>query len=62
MLAQGALIVEWPERLGDLIPEENLWIDLEHVSVEQRRLSFVSRGARYDELSNEIRRSIAGVK
>jgi tRNA threonylcarbamoyladenosine biosynthesis protein TsaE len=28
MLAEGALIIEWPERLGNLIPKEHLWIAL----------------------------------
>src|SRR5215467_12244522 len=30
MLADGALIIEWPERMPELIPAERLWIQLEH--------------------------------
>jgi tRNA threonylcarbamoyladenosine biosynthesis protein TsaE len=60
MLAEGALIVEWPERLGDLIPPEHLWIDLEHISEEHRQMKFHARGARYDELLDGIRQSMVG--
>jgi tRNA threonylcarbamoyladenosine biosynthesis protein TsaE len=60
MLVEGALIVEWPERLGDLIPPEHLWIDLEHISEEHRQMKFHARGARYDELLDGIRQSMVG--
>ncbi len=60
MLAQGALIIEWPERLGNLIPEERLWINLEHVDEEQRQMRFHSHGARYDELLKIFHRSAVG--
>src|SRR5689334_25189361 len=29
MMAEGILIVEWPERLGGLIPQERLWVTLD---------------------------------
>ncbi len=60
MLAEGALIVEWPERLGALIPGERLWIDFEHIDDESRQMKFHAQGARYDELLNGIRQSIVG--
>jgi tRNA threonylcarbamoyladenosine biosynthesis protein TsaE len=56
MLAQGALIVEWPERLGSLVPDERLWIHFDHMDEGERGIRFHSRGLRYDELLNEIRR------
>ena len=59
-LAEGALIVEWPERLGDLIPKENLWINLEHISEEHRQMNFHAHGGRYDELLDGIRQSMFG--
>lgn len=54
MLAQGALIIEWPERLGGLIPEEHLWINFDHVDEGQRRLHFNARGARYHKLLKDV--------
>lgn len=60
MLAEGALVVEWPERLEYLIPEERLLIQLEHISEEHRRMNFHARGKRYDELLDEVRRAMVG--
>jgi tRNA threonylcarbamoyladenosine biosynthesis protein TsaE len=60
MLADGVLIVEWPERLGDLLPSERLWIQFEHVADEQRKLQFSAKGARYDSMLDDIRQSMFG--
>src|SRR5258706_203879 len=58
MLMDGALIVEWPERLGNLIPEERLWIDFEHVDQEHRQIIFKAQGERYQGLLKNIRQSV----
>ncbi len=60
MLAEGALIIEWPERLGDLIPKEHLHIRLEHISEEHRQMNFHAHGKHYDNLIDSIRQSMVG--
>ena len=60
MLADGALIIEWPERMAELIPSERLWIKLEHVDDEEREMKFKARGKRYDELLNVVRHAFGG--
>jgi len=60
MLADGALIIEWPERMDGLIPAERLWIKLEHIDDEEREMKFKARGKRYDQLLDVIRRAIGG--
>ena len=60
MLAEGALIVEWPERLGGLIPAEHLQIRFEHMAEEHRRMEFHAHGIRYDGLLDEVRRLVVG--
>jgi len=60
MLADGALIVEWPERMAGLIPSERLWIKLEHVDEEEREMKFKASGKRYDELLGVIRHALGG--
>ncbi len=60
MLAEGALIVEWPERLGDLIPVDHLQIHFGHIAEEHRRLEFHAYGLRFDGLLNEVRRLVMG--
>lgn len=60
MLNEGVLIVEWPERLGNLIPDERLWITFDHVSDEQRLMSFNANGSRYQGILDDIRQSMFG--
>ena len=60
MLAEGALVIEWAERMGDLIPKERMWIKLEHIAEEQRQMVFNANGKRYDELLEGIRQSMFG--
>lgn len=61
MLAQGPLLVEWPERMLKLIPRERLWVQLEHIDPQERRLKFDSHGSRYDHLLEVVRRATYGV-
>ena len=57
MLEEGALIVEWPERLGILIPEERLHVQINHIAEEHRQMRIHASGERYDELLDAIRQS-----
>jgi tRNA threonylcarbamoyladenosine biosynthesis protein TsaE len=61
MLDEGALIVEWPERVKSVLPAEELRIDLEHVAEEQRHMQFRANGARYDRLLEELQHVMFGV-
>jgi len=60
MLTQGALLVEWPERIDGLVPDENLWVKLEHVDEEEREMKFKASGKRYDKLLEVIRHAAFG--
>jgi len=60
MLAQGALLIEWPERMDGLVPDERLWINLEHIDDEEREMKFKASGKRYDELLEIIRHATFG--
>jgi tRNA threonylcarbamoyladenosine biosynthesis protein TsaE len=60
MLAESALIVEWPERMAGLIPTERLWVNLEHIADEEREMKFNASGKRYDELLEIIRHALTG--
>ena len=60
MLAQGALLIEWPERMNGLIPEERLWVNLEPMDEEEREMKFKASGERYDEILEVIRHDTLG--
>ena len=55
MLAEGALIVEWPERMQSLIPNERLWVEFTQSGEEEREMKFNARGKRYEALLDMIR-------
>jgi tRNA threonylcarbamoyladenosine biosynthesis protein TsaE len=60
MLTQGPLVIEWPERIESLVPDERLWVALENIDVEEREMKFKASGKRYDELLEFIRRAVFG--
>jgi tRNA threonylcarbamoyladenosine biosynthesis protein TsaE len=60
MLAQGPLVLEWPERMQALIPSDRLWLDFEYLDEEGRQMLLRSAGKRYDVLLDELRQSIFG--
>ena len=60
MLAEGALLLEWPERIGGLVSGERLWINFEHIDEEERKMKFKSTGKRYDDLLETVRRAVYG--
>jgi tRNA threonylcarbamoyladenosine biosynthesis protein TsaE len=60
ILAQGPLLIEWPERIDGLIPNERLWVKLEHIDEEEREMKFKASGKRYDDLLEIIRHAAYG--
>ncbi len=60
MLEQGPLVIEWPERMGSLIPTNKLWVHFDYMSDEHRQMVFKASGKHYDSLLNEIRRTMFG--
>ena len=60
MLAQGPLLIEWPERMESLIPREHLRLEFETLDEEQRQMRFKSKGKRPDAVLGELRQSIFG--
>ena len=60
MLAQGPLVIEWPERINGLVPDDRLWVKLEYVDEEEREMQFKASGKRYDNLLEIIRHATHG--
>ncbi|MGI8925566.1 MAG: tRNA (adenosine(37)-N6)-threonylcarbamoyltransferase complex ATPase subunit type 1 TsaE [Tepidiformaceae bacterium] len=52
---RGVLVIEWPERGAELLPGDGLVIELRYGDVDrQRRLRFLPRGPRGDELVRQL--------
>jgi tRNA threonylcarbamoyladenosine biosynthesis protein TsaE len=60
MILEGPVVVEWPERFKALIPSERMWIHLEHIDEEQRKMRFEASGDRYDQLLSDLRQAAFG--
>lgn len=60
MLAQGPLVIEWPERLGELIPPQRLWVTFDYTGDEHRQMVFKASGKPYDNMLDEIRKTMFG--
>lgn len=61
MLADGALIVEWPERVESTLPDEELHVLLEYVAEENRQMQFKANGPRYDQILADLQQTLFGV-
>jgi tRNA threonylcarbamoyladenosine biosynthesis protein TsaE len=61
MLTEGALIVEWPERVQRVLPSQALRVVLHHVEEEQRQMRFKAQGQRYDQMVTELQQMLFGV-
>ncbi len=61
LLSEGALVIEWPERVQSVLPQEEMHVVLEYVEEEQRRIQFTARGARYEQLRERLQQEMFGV-
>ncbi|GAB4538739.1 MAG: tRNA (adenosine(37)-N6)-threonylcarbamoyltransferase complex ATPase subunit type 1 TsaE [Anaerolineales bacterium] len=60
MLSEGALLIEWAERLSALLPAERLTIELSHVAEEHRQMRIHANGKRYAALLDAVRQTLFG--
>jgi tRNA threonylcarbamoyladenosine biosynthesis protein TsaE len=60
MLSQGSLLIEWPERVQEILPDEHMWISFEYVAEENRQMLIRAAGARYDDLLTDLRQDLFG--
>jgi len=60
LAGDGVTVIEWPERIAELLPPERLWIVIEAPSddLTERALTFQATGARYVRLIDDLRRDV----
>ena len=58
--AEGSVVIEWPERIEDLIPVQHLWVSLRWVDELRRGLNFVARGTRHERVLEAFRTAAFG--
>jgi tRNA threonylcarbamoyladenosine biosynthesis protein TsaE len=47
----AVVLLEWAERVTDLLPPERLWLDIEPQADESRRITFLPTGSRAEALT-----------
>lgn len=60
MLSRGSLLIEWPERVREILPAEHMWISFEYIAEENRQMVIKAAGARYDDLLTSLRQDLFG--
>jgi tRNA threonylcarbamoyladenosine biosynthesis protein TsaE len=60
LLNDGPVMIEWPERIERLLPEQHLKVELYWADESRRNLQFHASGAEYEALLREFRRSAFG--
>jgi len=60
MLARGPLLVEWAERIRNLIPANHIWLEMEYLAEEHRKMRFTAHGRRNDALLADLRQAVFG--
>ncbi len=61
LLEDGApMLIEWPERVAELLPPERLWVDLRWIDELRRGLRFTASGTRYQRWLRDFRRLVFG--
>jgi tRNA threonylcarbamoyladenosine biosynthesis protein TsaE len=60
MIEQGPLVLEWPERIEGAVPAERLAFNLRWMAEDQRGMTVLANGSRYQGLLAQLRRKIYG--
>ncbi len=60
MLARGPLLVEWAERIRDLIPANHIWLEMEYLAEEHRKMRFTAHGRRNGAVLADLRQAVFG--
>jgi len=60
MLEDGALLIEWAERIKSALPKNALWIDMQWQGDEQRGLLFTAHGERSQALMDQFKMKVVG--
>jgi len=61
LYGHGICVIEWAERIREILPAERLWITMRHVDEQRRGLTIAATGARYKVLLQQFKRNVFGI-
>ena len=53
----GVIIIEWAEKILDMLPVEHLRVEFDIISARKRNISFSAEGGKYKDLMEKIQKS-----
>lgn len=56
----GALVMEWAERMKAALPAEKLWIEMDWINPDQRHLILTPFGRRYENILKKLQQALFG--
>lgn len=59
--SEGAVMIEWAERISNILPIDHLWIECGYVNLTRRTLRFTAKGERSAQLLDDFKRSAFGI-
>lgn len=59
-LGRGAVVVEWPERIADMLERDRLLVEMEWIDDTRRNLRIEGKGARPEEILQDFRKLAFG--
>ncbi len=60
LIENGPVVVEWPERILEVLPGERLWVSLRWLADEQRGMLFKGYGHRYEVMVQKLKKQTYG--
>jgi tRNA threonylcarbamoyladenosine biosynthesis protein TsaE len=56
----GPVLVEWPDRVAEVLPTNRLWVILRWADESRRSLHLTAAGPRYEKLLKQFRKAAFG--
>ena len=61
LMGDGACVIEWADRINQVLPHERLWITLSHLDASKRGIVMNATGTRFQEMLREFRHAAFGL-
>jgi tRNA threonylcarbamoyladenosine biosynthesis protein TsaE len=60
LMESGPILVEWPERIQEVLPRDHMWVSLRWLADEQRGLLFKGVGKHYNKMIQNLKKQVFG--
>lgn len=61
LIQTGPVVIEWPERIEDVLPLDRLWVSMRWLGEERRGMLFKGNGKRSQTVLSRLKKQIGGL-